>query len=207
MIILAAVPDLLTAAAFLLVWLRTDLAGPYWVATGVTTFLLEFFIVHASGFYAVLMYGEGTPARRSLQLGALSLFYFLMIGAFAWGLHAWWMVGAFFWLTLGKLLAVWSPRGSRERGRQQMAAIIAWAASVACYLGAVGASVMVEWPAYGVTPEVIAAAGFSGHGDWEEMPWHALAGGAIYFGVMAVVRTLIRATLLRSGSKDAAAAV
>ena len=207
MILLAAIPDLLTAAGFLLVWLRTDLTGPQWVAAGVTTMLLEFFVVHATGFYAVIVYGDGTRQRRILYLAGLASLYLLMISAFAWGFHAWWMVGAFFWLTFGKALTVWTTPAKANRFSQQMTAMAAWALSVACYLGAVGASVSVDWPAYGVTPEVIKAAGFSGSGEWEATPYKALAGGAVYFSVMGVLRTVLRLTLLRWRKREEASVV
>lgn len=211
MVLFAAVPDLLTAAGFLLVWLRVDLAHAHWVMTGVITMLLEFFVVHASGFYAVVMYGEDTRGRRTLYLAGLAALYLLMISAFAWGFHAWWMVGAFFWLSLGKVLAVWrSParvRDDPDRSAQQNAAIVAWALSAAGYLGAVAASVLLDWPAHAVSPEVISAAGFDGGGEWEKAPYRALAGGVLYFTGMALLRTLIRLVLLRWRQGQAAAAV
>jgi len=213
MILLAAIPDLLTAAGFLLVWMRTDLAGPQWVATGMTTMLLEFFVVHASGFYAVVMYGDDPRGRRVLHLAGLACLYLLLIAAFAWGFHAWWMIGAFFWLSLGKMLTVWNAPAKRAGFGpvfdQQTTAMAAWALSVAVYLGAVSASVMVDWPAYGVTPEVTTAAGFdlNSHGMWEATPYRALAGGALYFGAMGLLRTLLRLILLLRRNRDAAAVI
>jgi hypothetical protein len=213
MTLLAAIPDLLTAAGFLLVWMHTEWFKPQWVATGMTTMLLEFFVVHASGFYAVVMYGDGPRGRRVLQLAGLAALYLLMIVAVAWGMHAWWMVGAFFWLTVGKMLAVWNgptrALGFEQSFDRQMMAMASWALSVAGYLGAMCASVMVDWPAYGVTPDVVRAAGFdpSSSGEWEATPYKALAGGALYFGAMALLRTLLRLILLRRGSRDTAAVV
>jgi hypothetical protein len=213
MILLAAIPDLLTAAGFLLVWTRTDLAGPQWVATGMTTMLLEFFVVHASGFYAVVMYGEDPRGRRVLYLAGLASLYLLMISAFAWGMHAWWMVGAFFWLSIGKMLTVWTApnktRSFKQSFDRQMMAMAAWALGVVVYLGAVSASVMVVWPEYGVTPEVVRAAGFdpASSGEWEATPHKALAAGVLYFGAMGLLRTLLRLILLWRSGRDTAAVV
>ncbi len=187
---LAAIPDLLTAAAFLLVWQRTDLAGPAWVANGVTTMLLEFFVVHATGFYSLVLYGDSTRTRRTLYLAGLAALYLLLIGGYAWGMHAWWMLGAFGWLSFGKAVTLWTRRADGDRDRQLMLAMAGWAASVVCYLGAVAASAMVEWPAFGVTPAVIEAAGYGSGGIWEVQPYRALAGGVLYFGVMALLRLL-----------------
>ena len=195
---LAAIPDLLTAAGFLLIWLRTDLTGPAWVANGVATMLLEFFVVHASGFFVVILYSDGARARRSLYLAGLSSLYLLIITGYAWGMHAWWMIGAFFWLGFGKGVALWSKSEAGDRDRRQMAAMVGWAASVVCYLGAAAASVLLQWPAYGVTPALIQAAGYGSGGVWEEQPYRALAAGALYFGAMALLRLLIGLTLLRT---------
>lgn len=213
MILLAAIPDLLTAAGFLLVWMHTEWFKPQWVATGMTTMLLEFFVVHASGFYAVVMYGDDTRGRRVLYLAGLASLYLLLISAFAWAFHAWWMIGAFFWLSVGKMLSVWNgpakARTFEQSFDRQMMAMAAWALSVVVYLGAIGASVMVDWPPYGVTPEVTTAAGFDvkSSGMWEATPYRALAGGALYFGLMGLLRTLLRLILTRRGGRDTAAVV
>ncbi|MBL6750704.1 MAG: hypothetical protein ISP90_09280 [Nevskia sp.] len=203
---LAALPDLLTAAGMLLVWLRPDLVGADWVARGVTTMLLEFFVVHASGFFAVVMYSDVSRLKRSLALGGLAAIYLAMLAAFAWGLHAWWMVSAFFWLTFGKIQAVWTGPRRREGSREQNAAIVAWAAGTACYLAAVSATALLQWPVLGVTPQVAAAAGFQGTGLWEQQPHTALAAGVLYFGAMALVRVLVRRWLLAGRSTAPAAA-
>src|SRR5882757_6680764 len=114
---LSAIPDLLTAAGFLLIWMHTDLTGSQWVANGVATMLLEFFVVHGSGFFAVILYSGASRAKRSLYLAGLASFYLLMIAGYAFGMHAWWMLGAFFWLTLGRGIAIWtsSPKDHREQ--------------------------------------------------------------------------------------------
>jgi hypothetical protein len=197
---LTAIPDLLTALGLLLIWERPDITGAAWVASGVVTLVLEFFVVHGSGFFAVIMFGDGSRINRSLYLLGLAALYLLLVCAFAWGLHAWWMVGAFCWLVFGKIQAVWTgPLTPARREQEQRAAIIAWAASVPCFLAAVFASAFIEWPPFGVTPQVVAAAGFTGGGLWEAQPYTALAGGVLYFSAMAFVRGLIRARLL-SGS-------
>jgi hypothetical protein len=211
MILLAAIPDLLTAAAFWLVWTQTEQFGPKWVATGVTTMLLEFFVVHASGFFTVIMVDDSPRTKRVQYLAGLASLYLLLIAAFAWGLHAWWMVGAFCWLSLGKMLTTWNApavKGYQQSFDRSMVAMAAWALSVLVYLGAVIVSSEMDLPAYGVTPEVTTAAGFNVHsgGIWEATPYRALADGAMYFGTMGVLRTLLRLLLLLR-KKDMAAVI
>ena len=206
MILLAALPDLLTAAGFLLIWMRPDLTGPGWVGTGVATLLMEFLVVHSSGFYAVIYYGDGPRRKRALMLmGLASLYLLLLCGA---GLHAWWMVGAFFWLSFGKALSLWTAKGSPDAGVSQGIAIGAWALSVAVYLFAVALSAMLVWPRLGVTPAVQAATGLDPDGGvWEAQPWAALAGGAVYFSLLGLLRTLLRLVVRRKMGAGQAAAV
>ncbi|MDR3415726.1 MAG: hypothetical protein P4L83_06030 [Nevskia sp.] len=197
---LAALPDLVTAAGLLLVWLRPDLTGTAWVGRGVATVLLEFFVIHAGGFFAVVLFGGAPRLKRSLYLGGLAALYLPLVAAYAWAMHAWWMVGAFLWLGFTKVQAVWGGRVDEDRERKQWAAMVTWAASVVAYLGAVCASAFVDWPEFGVTPAVRAAAGFSGGGLWEAHPHTALAGGVLYFCAMALVRMLVRDLMFRSKS-------
>jgi len=188
---LRAFPELLTAALLLALWAEPQRFGIDWFRSGVLTLLLEFFVIHASGFMAVLMYDPGTPrGRRILQVGALGVGYLLFIGAIAWGFDAWWMVAAFAWLCFGKLQAIWTGAAPEERDRTL--AIVGWALSVAVYLGAVFLTVLVYVPPLGVTPAIRDLAQFdAGGGVWEAEPHRALAGAVLYFTIMGLSRPLL----------------
>jgi hypothetical protein len=190
MILLKALPDLVSAALLYVLWLEPQRFGMDWFRSGVLTLLLEFFVIHAGGFMAVLMYDPRTPARtRMLQVAGLGAGYLLFVGAFAWGFHAWWMLSAFAWLCFSKLQAIWSGAAPVEKDRT--IAISSWALSVAVYLGSVAVTVIVEVPRLGVTPEVRDAAGFAASGGaWESEPYRALAGGVLYFALMGLSRPL-----------------
>ena len=191
MILLKALPELISAGILLALWLEPARFGADWFRSGVLTLLLEFFVIHASGFMAALMYDPETPARkRMLQVAGLGVFYLLFMSAFAWGFDAWWMLGAFAWLCFGKLQAIWTGAPPVERDRQ--IAMLSWALSVVVYLGAVGVTVSVDVPRLGVSDAVRDAAGFSGSskGLWEAEPWRALAGAVLYFTVMGLSRPL-----------------
>src|SRR5690242_16298590 len=109
--------------------------GIEWFRGGVLALLLEFFVIHAGGFMAVVMYDPGTaPRTRTLQVAGLGAFYLLFISAFAWGFDAWWMLWAFAWLVFSKVQAIWTGAAPTERDRAH--AITSWALSVAVYLGA-----------------------------------------------------------------------
>lgn len=189
MSVLKALPELISAGILYMLWIEPQRFGAEWFKSGVLTMLLEFFVVHATGFMSVLMYDpETSKAKRSLQIGGLSVLYFLMISGFAWGFDAWWMLGAFAWLCFSKLQAIWG--GGKPTDHDQFVAIASWALSVAVYLGAVGISVTTDVPALGVTEDIRAAAGFDGGGEWEREPWRAIAAGVLYFIAMGLSRPL-----------------
>ena len=186
---LKAIPELVSAGLLFALWAEPLRFGADWFKSGVLALMLEFFVIHASGFMAVLMYDpETSRTARSLQIGGLSLFYLLMISAFAWGFDAWWMLYAFLWLLFSKIQAIWSGGAPTERDRG--VAIVSWALSVAVFLGSVFATAFLEVPRLGVTEEVRLSAGFTGKGLWEEEPWRALAGAVLYFTIMGLCRPL-----------------
>ena len=191
MLLLKALPELISAAILLAIWVEPLRFGADWFRSGVLTLLLEFFVVHASGFMAALMYDPETPkAKRSLRIAGLGAFYLLFLSAFAWGFDAWWMLLAFLWLLFGKLQAIWTGGTPVERDRQ--IAMMSWALGVAVYLGSVAATAILDVPRLGVTDAVRDAAGFSGasKGLWEAEPWRALAGAVLYFTIMGLSRPL-----------------
>ncbi len=191
MVLLKAIPELVSAAILFWIWLEPTRFGTDWFKSAVLTLLLEFFVIHAGGFMAVLMHDPETPrGKRALQVAGLGAFYLLFMSAFAWGFDAWWMLFAFAWLCFGKVQALWTGAPPTEKDR--FVAIASWALSVAVYLGAVGATAAMDVPRLGVTDAVRDAAGFDGHskGLWEAEPWRALAGAVLYFAVMGLSRPL-----------------
>jgi len=190
-IVLKAVPELISAAILYALWSDPLRFGVDWLKSGVLTLLLEFFVIHASGFMAALMYAPDTPkAKRSLQIAGLGAFYLVFMSAFAWSFDAWWMLWAFAWLCFGKLQAIWTGAPPTERDRQ--IAMLSWALGILVYLGSVGITVSVDVPRLGVTDAVRDAAGFDGNskGLWEAEPWRALAGAVLYFAIMGLSRPL-----------------
>lgn len=182
-----ALPELANAAFLVFLWYAPDTLDLAWFRAGVLSLLLEFFVIHASGFMAVLMHDPDTSARtRMLQVGGLGLGYLGFVALFALGYQAWWMVGSFAWLTLAKLAAIHAAGRPSETRRKF--AIIGWACGVVVYFIAVLASVFLPLPMLGATAAVRDAAGFTGSGVWEAEPHRALAGAALYFALMAVQR-------------------
>ncbi|MDE0852804.1 MAG: hypothetical protein OSA97_00095 [Nevskia sp.] len=197
--LLAAFLDLLSSAGFLLVWLRPDVTGVEWVERCAMTLLLEFFMIHAGGFYAEVLFSEGSRAIRSLILVMLVAVYLGLISIMAYEEHAWWMLKPFAWLSAGKLLAIWTMARSPTAQRLKTARI-AWMVNAACYVVTIGLSVQVlRFPPLGVTADVIAAAGFRGSGLFAEQPQIALGAGALYFALLPLARACVGYAVRRIG--------
>lgn len=185
-----AAPELISAGMLFALWAEPLRFGVDWFRSGVLTLLMEFFVIHAGGFMAVLMMDpESSRRKRLLQVGGLGAGYLLFMSAFAWGFDAWWMLAAFAWLCFGKLQAIWTGRPPTERDR--WVAISSWAFSVAAYLLSVFATVAADVPELGATAAVRDAAGFNAQGGiWEAEPHRAIAGAVLYFAIMALSRPL-----------------
>lgn len=189
--IFAALPDGVTAGWFALIWSSPFVFGALSVKTAMLTMLVEFFLVHATGFFTA--FGSDASVSRVQRIAmllGLSLFYVLMIGAFAWSFHAGWMLLAFGWLLVGKIVwIVQNPKPSDASTNRQM---LAWAGSVALFLGAVFLTSLVDVPRWGITAALAPKYGLDPHGGlWEAEPQRVVAFGVLYFGVIFVVKLAI----------------
>ena len=120
------------------------------------TMLVEFFLVHATGFYTGFAAGLDWSRRNPwFGIAGLTSFYVLMIGAFAWAFEAWWMLLAFGWLFVGKLH--WLLK--KPSDDQTMHAMAAWAGMVVVYLFACFFTVFADIPYLGIRPELVAKFG------------------------------------------------
>lgn len=187
----AALPDALTSAAFVAVWLDPTVFGALSVKTAALTMLVEFLLVHATGFFTALAHRDHVPEASMRRQrwgigGVLCGFYLLMIGAFAWSFGAWWPLLAFAWLVVGKVLMVRAAGGGLDDDAT-FRAMAAWAFSVVCYLGAAFATVAGDIPTLGMPLELQPTFGFDPEagGLWIEEPHRAVAMGALYFALLA----------------------
>lgn len=186
----AALPDGITAAMFLAVWIHPFVFGELSVKTAMLTMLVEFFLIHATGFFTALGGNARIPDRLRIgTLLALCGFYVLMIGAFAWAFGEWWPLLAFAWLVVGK--ALWA-RGGETGDDAMMWKMAAWAGSVAAYLFAVAVTSIVPLPRLGMSGELQPRFGFSDSmsGAWVEQPQSVVAMGVLYFGLLCAAKVL-----------------
>jgi hypothetical protein len=182
--VLAAAPDALTALAFAFAWVAPLAWGSGLVATLSLVMLMEFLVVHSGGFLGATVFADGiSKAGKSLAILGFGAFYLLFAAGFSLAFKAWWPLLTFVWLLGSRFAVVWlSPLPKEEERRRQM---LLWGLSVAAYLLAVFAGLLLPLPALGISAEVIPKLGLDGGGLWVDKPWTVLCSGLLYFAVMA----------------------
>lgn len=180
----AAMPDAITAGVFLSAWIAPGVVGPERIKNLMLTMLIEFIVVHSSGFYGGIMAMRDTSRlQREFALLGLAAFYLIFVVAFSLGFGSTWPIWAFVWLLGSRFVHLWFAPASDNAATTRL--MMLWAVSVAAYvLGAI-ATVLLPLPALGITPDVITALHLSGSGEWIERPYTVLAFGTLYFGIQA----------------------
>lgn len=182
--IASALPDFLAAGTFLITWLAPATFGATMVAHLVLVMLLEFLVVHSAGFMGFIIYGDGTRHVKLAMVLGLTFFYALFAAGFGLSFGTWWPVQALVVLTLNRCTPLFFGPTPAESQIERVAA--GWAASVVFYLGGAFATLIPDVPAFGITPEVIAAQGFTAGGVWPEQPYRAVAFGVLYFAAQGL---------------------
>ena len=185
--LLGALPDALTGIACVVVWIAPFAFGQGAVKTVVLMMLMEFLLVHGTGFFtAIAFMDDVSRGKRLLMMLGLLAFYATFIAAFAWMFRAWWPVWVFAWLVIAKATWVFStPVGRGEEVNRQM---VTWAFSVVAYLAAVFGGVFLPVPELGITADIVPTLGLPGGGEWVERPHTAVAGMAFYYFAIAAFK-------------------
>lgn len=170
--------------AFLATWIDPYSLGNDMISFALMVMLLEFIIIHSSAFIGSIMFGDGVKKKKVIAMIGFSAFYMIFVLTFSIGFGDWWPVIAFTGLMLNRLLSVIVgdiPEGEeRERVRGM------WAINVICYLVGVFATTLLPVPEFGITPDVVSAAGLTGEGIWIDEPYRVVAFGFIYFTAVGV---------------------
>lgn len=182
----SALPDFLAAATFLVTWFAPTTFGDRMVSHLVLVMLLEFLVVHSAGFMGIIVYGEGARTTKLAMLGGLTFVYLLFAAAFGISFGTWWPVQALVVLTLNRCTPLFLGPLPADTHAQNDRVAVGWAVGVVCYLFGCFATVIPPVPAFGITPDVIAAQGFTSTGLWPEEPYRAVAFGVIYFALQGL---------------------
>ncbi len=197
-LVLSSGLDLWLAAMFLITWFRPNTFGELSVHHLLFVMLLEFLVVHSTGFLGAVGARDVPRRERLLMYSALLVFYTLFAAGFSVMYGGWWPLLAFLGLTLSKFPTV-VLRPPSLRG--QSVIIANWAAMTCLYLGGVFVTVVPPVPAFGITPEVIAAQNLGAEGVWPEEPYRVMAFGAFYFTGLALLACINEIIAIASARK------
>lgn len=182
--ICTALPTLGLSVALIWVWIDPMAWDDgRWVPYAVGLMLMEFLILHSSGFVVHMAAAQASLAGKLKVFAGLALMYGLMGLGFALSTDS----PSLLWLLLGVMVGRFAAalRADLTKDPAFNARLVI---GVMAYLGAVFASIMLPVPELGVTREVVNEVYPSrGSGIWERYPERAIAGGALYFGVMGFV--------------------
>jgi len=182
--LIAALPDFGLAAAFLATWIAPDLLGVQRIGHLMLVMLLEFIVVHSAAFMGSVAIGAATPIERTKRVVGIGLFYTMFVGGFAAAFRTWWPLGAFWGLTLNRLLGMLVGQVPTEDAKAFMQR--GWAVGALAYLAAVGLTTFLPIPRLGITRAVRAAADLPGSGLWVDEPERVLAAGFLYFAALGL---------------------
>lgn len=181
--LLAALPDTLTAALFLSTWIAPQWLGIEHIGNLMMVMVIEFFVVHSSGFYAGIAASEAARPKRVLAMLALMAVYGLFMLLFYAVSKNVWPIYAFLWLLASRFVHVLVAPADSEQAI--LRAVRLWAVSVAAYVLGAFATILLPLPPLGITPAVMAALPFDSFGEWSVHPHTVLAFGTLYFAVQA----------------------
>ena len=193
--LVAAIPDALTSAIFVYAWIAPLDWRPDLVKQLMLVMLMEFLVVHSSGFFGVTIYSDDVSrTRRTFIVLGFAAFYFLFVGGFCLAFQETWPLYSFGWLVFSKFLIVWT--NPRARGDEVGRQTAFWAVSALYYLAGVFLTALLPVPRLGITEQVVAQLGLSGGGLWIDEPQTVIAFGALYFALLSLTKLL-------SGGKQA----
>jgi len=186
--LLAALPDAITAAVFLVAWVTPTRFGPDYVKDLTLVMAMEFIVIHSSIFYAVIAGVDIPRGKRIAWLTGLSCLYLVFVFGFAIGYKSAWPIFAFAWLFVSRFLHVWLNRVSSDVEAHRMVNL--WAVSVVAYLFGAFTVNLVALPRLGMDPDFISSMlQSSGGKGWGSGDAHTtLAFGLLYFSILALAK-------------------
>lgn len=178
--IVTALPDLAIAVVFLITWIAPRTFGDRMVGFLMLVMLLEFIIVHASGFMGSVMFHDPLSARMKVKaLLGFGAFYGIFALGFSLGFQAWWPLWTILLMTLNRMMIVLLGTIPDEQERAYI--LGGWAVSALCYIVFAMLTVFLPLPRFGITPAEVVAQDLPGSGLWVEQPHRVIAFGFLYF--------------------------
>ncbi len=104
--LLSAIPNFAIASTFLITWIDPERLGEQMVRRFMYIMLIEFLVVHSTGFLGALAFSTARRRRKALAFGGLVLLYSLFAAGFSMAHGSFWPLWTFWGLTLAKFPAV-----------------------------------------------------------------------------------------------------
>ncbi len=195
--LIQAAPDLTLAMTFLITWIRPYTFGPTAVKHLILVVLVEFVVIHSSGFMGAAALAATSVPRRLLVILGFGFFYSLFTGVVSMAFHSSWPFLSFWGLTGNRMLnVVVSPAPNLRNTKIVMGG---WALTVAAYLVLVFLTAFLPVPRLGITADVVARQELTGGGLWIDHPETAIALGFFYFLAVGVGELALTG---RAGGRD-----
>ena len=183
-----ALPNAVTAAFMLTVWIEPTRFGPESVRNFVPTMLYEFFVIHSSLFYLVLASQSGVSRiKRMAAQAGMTAFYVIFITVFSLAFDSAWPVFSIGWLFVSRFISLWT-HPDLSSGDQVTAF---WIISFVCFMGGAMAMILLPIPPLGFTPDFIASMHLSGSGGLVTKPYLEIAFGVMYFTALACFKFFV----------------
>jgi hypothetical protein len=143
--------------------------------------ILEFLLLHSYAFLNLVSGAEKRASwrerlRASVGVLGFGAFYLLMGGALGWATHSTTPLWTIVWLLGARIFEVALAGEARTAS---------WLRHLFLYIVLVILTSIVPWPAFGLSPEIVASFDLPGSGSWIDRPERALAFGFLYFGLGA----------------------
>jgi len=192
--LVSASPEFFASAAYLVAWIAPGRMDPAVVRGLVLAMLVEFLVVHASGFLGISALAGERVARlgRAAVVLGLALLYLLFAGAMGLAFRSWTPVATIGWLAGSRLVTVLVDPRDADAERSRQAGL--WAASGALYVVFAILTAVLPIPRLGIRPDVVARLALPGSGLWIEQPQVPLAFGFLYFAAFGLVELRSRAS-------------
>ena len=178
--IVTALPDLTIAAVFLITWIAPRTFGDQMVGFLMLVMLLEFIIIHSSGFMGSVMLHDPLSERTKIKaLLGFGVFYGIFALGFSLGFQAWWPLWTILLMTLNRMMIVLLGNVPDQQERAYI--LKGWAVSAICYILLAMLTIFLPLPRLGITPAEVVAQNLPGSGLWVEQPHRVIAFGFLYF--------------------------
>jgi hypothetical protein len=187
----SGLPDIALSIGCFVTWVAPRSVAPWVPRWILLTMLLEFIVVHSTGFMGAFAYGNTSKREPIVGILGLGLVYSVFAAAFSFGFHTWWPLTSFWLLTLNRLTGVLLHKPSADDASAQGMIMASWAVSTLCYLVGVVVTAGAAVPRFGFDPAFVTSLHLEGGGLWVDEPWRVVAFGAVYFGAIGLLELFV----------------